>query len=101
MPSESSTPHQRQLKPVSALERYDLALIEHFARWLPFGGPSAQTVFEEFGISPATAYRRMLDLTEPNVLNRVPHERRGGLERVAAYRVTLARNLRTISRSQR
>ncbi|WP_044507338.1 hypothetical protein [Gordonia sp. KTR9] len=83
------------------LERYDLALIEHFARWLPFGGPSAQTVFEEFGIPLETAYRRMLALTEPKVLKRVPSEHLKSLTAVAAYRVTLVRNVRRASSTRR
>lgn len=48
---------------VIELRPLDRALVEHVLRWGPFGGPPDEHTFADFGISSATAQRRVHVLT--------------------------------------
>lgn len=85
----------------TVLAKYDRALVAHFARWIPFGGPGAEQVYEEFGLALANAYRRVLYLSEPNILNSVAMEDRADLGVVASHRATLASELIRLEHTER
>ncbi|WP_143543231.1 hypothetical protein [Rhodococcus sp. NCIMB 12038] len=62
------------------MDKYNLALIEFYRRWEPFGGPPASEILAQFGLSENQFHARYRALTRNRKGARVPETSTGSRE---------------------
>ncbi|PBC47184.1 hypothetical protein CJ177_43465 [Rhodococcus sp. ACPA1] len=74
----SASEHEDQTSRVSSVSSDDARLVDFALRWAEYGGVD-EYILPEFGIQPATYYRRLLRLLQPVLTPRLESSDRARL----------------------
>jgi hypothetical protein len=74
------------------MDRCDRELVEFWLSWLPYGGPPADEVMPEFGMSKNQLYLRVIAVVQTNLNRRMAID-----ERILLMRAGLAAGIISVS----